>query len=72
MVGKEFNQAAGGAIDKSIETLADEMSEEVCGLIKKGTSNADAGLSAGAILGIVIAVIVLVLAGVLYRCCCRG
>ena len=73
VVGKEFNEAAGGVIDKSIETLADEMSEEVCGLIKKGTSkNGGAGLSAGAYVGIVFAVIVVLGLGFLYCRCCRG
>ena len=71
VVGKEFNRAAGGVIDKSIETLADEMSEEVCGLIKKGTSkNGGAGLTAGAYVGIVFAVIFVL--GVLCCCWCRG
>ena len=71
MVGKKFNKAAGGVIDKSIEGLADEMSEEVCGLIKKGSSkNGVAGLPAGAWVGIILAV--LVLGCFLYCCCCRG
>ena len=51
--------------------IADEMSEEVCGLIKKGTSkNGGAGLTAGAYVGIVFAVIFVL--GVLCCCWCRG
>ena len=35
-VGEKFDQAAGEAIDNTIEDIGEKVTEEVCGLIKKG------------------------------------